>query len=154
MIIRIGPEVILSIGKKVVMVNGVGYYSILILDTEYGIANAYQNNTLQFALEPNGPGWPNPPWSTLFLRKLLENNSFKNDFINYFADLSNTNFKPVTVVNKINSMASVIQPEILRHSTRWNQFTLQSMANKRAELEIFCKSIVLDYMQNTFYAKI
>ena len=37
-------------------------------------------------LSPNGPDWPNPPWSTFLLRKLIENNHFKNTFINYTFD--------------------------------------------------------------------
>ncbi len=128
----------------------------ILFDTDFGFgiwdANAYQNNTLQFALEPNGPGWPNPSWSTLLLRKLLENNSFKNDFINYFADLSNTNFKPVTVVNKINLMASVIQPEIARHSTRWNQFTYNQWLTNVQNLRYFASNRIT-YMQTHFMQK-
>jgi hypothetical protein len=133
-----------------------GKWRWILFDTDFGYgiwdANAYQNNTLQFALEPNGPGWPNPPWSTLFLRKLLENNSFKNDFINYFADLSNTNFKPVTVVDKINSMSSVIQPEILRYSTRWNQFNYNQWLTNVQNMRFFA-SHRLDYLRNFYIQK-
>ena len=123
-------------------------------DFGYGIWNssAYQNNTLQFALAANGPGWPNPPWSTLFLRKLLENNSFKNDFINYFADLTNTNFKPENVVNKINSMASVIHPEIPKHSARWNQFTYTQWLTNVQNLRYFA-SHRLDYLRAYYLQK-
>jgi hypothetical protein len=133
-----------------------GKWRWILFDTDfgYGIWNsyAYQNNTLQFALEPNGPGWPNPPWSTLFLRKLLENNSFKNDFINYFADFSNTNFKPVNVVNKINSMASVIEPEITRHAAKWNQFTYNQWLTNVQNLRNFASSRI-GYMQTHFMQK-
>ncbi len=133
-----------------------GKWRWILFDTDFGYgiwnSSAYQNNTLQFALEPNGPGWPNPPWSTLFLRKLLENNSFKNDFINYFADLSNSNFKPVTVVDKINSMVSVIQPEIIRHSTRWNQFTYNQWLTNVQNLRYFASSRI-NYMQTHFMQK-
>ena len=136
--------------------SGNGKWRWILFDTDFGYgiwnANAYQNNTLQFALETNGPGWPNPPWSTLFLRKLLENNSFKNDFINYFADLSNTNFKPATVVNKLNSMASVIQPEIVRHSTRWNQFTYDQWLTNVQNMRYFA-SHRITYMQTHFMQK-
>ena len=37
------------------------------------------HNSLADATATNGTS-PNPPWSTLILRKLLENNTFKNDF--------------------------------------------------------------------------
>ena len=39
-------------------------------------------NSLADATATNGPSAPNPAWSTLILRKLLENNTFKIDFIN------------------------------------------------------------------------
>jgi hypothetical protein len=42
-------------------------------------------NTLAQATATNGPDWPNPPWSTLMLRKLLDNPDFKNEFIQRFA---------------------------------------------------------------------
>ncbi len=133
-----------------------GKWRWIVFDTDFGYgiwnSNAYQNNTLQFALEPNGPGWPNPPWSTLFLRKLLENTSFKNDFINYFADLTNTNFRPENVVNKINSMSSVIQPEISRHSARWNQFTYNQWLTNVQNMRYFA-SHRLDYLRAYYLQK-
>ena len=128
----------------------------IMFDTDFGYgiwsSSAYQNNTLQFALEPNGPGWPNPPWSTLFLRKLLENTSFKNDFINYFADLTNTNYKSENVVNKINSIASAIQPEIPKHSARWNQFTYNQWLTNVQNMRYFA-SHRLDYLRAHFIQK-
>jgi len=45
----------------------------------------YNTNTLAQATATNGPDWPNPSWSTLMLRKLLENSEFKNEFIQRFA---------------------------------------------------------------------
>lgn len=60
-----------------------------------------------------------PLWSTQILRKLLTNNTFKIDFINRFADLMNTNFLTSRVVEKINSMAAVIAPEMNDQYFRW-----------------------------------
>lgn len=95
----------------------------IMYDTDFGFGlyngSAYTLNTIQFALEPNGPGWPNPSWSTLLFRKLTENTKFKNAFINRFADMMNTTFKADLVVAKIDSFASIIQPEIYRHYQRW-----------------------------------
>jgi hypothetical protein len=62
---------------------------------------------------------PNPPWSTLILRKLLENNTFKNDFINRFADLMNTNFLSSRVIAKQNEIAAIIAPEMPDQYFRW-----------------------------------
>lgn len=62
----------------------------------------------------------NPPWSTLLPRKLVQNPRIKNQFINRVADLLNTNFKSERVVNTINSIASHIASEIIKHRKRWN----------------------------------
>lgn len=76
-------------------------------------------NTLALATATNGPTYPNPAWSTLILRKLLENTSYKNDFINRFADLMNTTFLPSRVIATIDEMKSVIYPTIPEHISRW-----------------------------------
>ncbi|MBU1679065.1 MAG: CotH kinase family protein [Bacteroidetes bacterium] len=95
----------------------------ILFDTDFGFGiwnpSAYTNNTLQFALEANGPAWPNPPWSTLFLRKLLENGEFKNLFLNRFADFANTIFDAENVRSLIESMKTVIDEEMSFHLNRW-----------------------------------
>lgn len=90
-------------------------------DFGFGIfnANAYQNNTLEFATEPNGPSWPNPPWSTLLLRKLLENSEFKNKFITRYADLINSVLAGNRVYNLVAKFEQGISAEIGRHLNRW-----------------------------------
>lgn len=77
------------------------------------------HNSLADATAANGPAYPNPAWSTLLLRKLLENNTFKNDFINRFADLMNTSFLSSRVVTMIDEMKTVIEPEMPEHIARW-----------------------------------
>ncbi len=71
------------------------------------------------ATDPDGPEWPNPPWSTLLLRRLLENSEFRITFLNRFADLLNTNFLPSEIKTIISRSKSVISPEIDRHLLRW-----------------------------------
>lgn len=58
-------------------------------------------------------------WSTLILRTLLTNTTFKIDFINRFADLMNTNFLTSRVTSKIDEMAAVIAPDIDDQYFRW-----------------------------------
>jgi len=100
-----------------------GKWRWIMFDSDFGFntwATDNQSfNTLDFALEPNGPDWPNPPWSTFLLRKLLENTSFRYDFINCFADNLNTVFEPSVMHNHLNNMISLIEPEIQHHFTRW-----------------------------------
>ena len=80
----------------------------------------YDNDTLSFALYPFGGGWPNPEWSTLLARKLMENTTFKNKFINHFADEMNTRFKADNVRNHVNSIANSVSSEISRHYAHWS----------------------------------
>jgi hypothetical protein len=90
------------------------------MDSSFGISSGVIDlNSLENATAENGPDWPNPEWSTLLLRKLLENNSFKNDFISRFADLMNSYFHTDRVVAKINEMKTVIEPEMPRQFDRW-----------------------------------
>lgn len=105
-----------------------GRWRWILYDTEWGFGidaynggNAYEYNTLAFALEPSGPSWPNPPWATLFLRKLLENESFRNKFINQFADQINTIFESGHVLDVIDSLAAAIENEIPLFFEKWRQ---------------------------------
>jgi hypothetical protein len=104
-----------------------GRWRWMLFDTDFGFGHAggHQNNTLAFATT-NSIGrtsWPNPEWSTLLLRRLLENPAFRGDFINRYADLLNTAFLPDRVVGVIDDMAAVIEPEMPRHLARWGRPT-------------------------------
>lgn len=61
--------------------------------------------------------------STLLMRRLLENEEYKNHFVNRFADLLNTTFFSSRVVSLMNEMKSVIEPEINEHIHRWDLFS-------------------------------
>jgi hypothetical protein len=93
-------------------------------DTDFGFGpfwniSNYWEDTLSFALDPDGQGWPNPPWSTLLFRKLTTNIGFRNQFINRYADELNTRFLPNNVINHIDETYAIIEPEILAHYNRW-----------------------------------
>jgi len=51
-------------------------------------------------------------YSTLVLRKLLENQNFKYYFLNRFADLMNTTLSKEHITKKMNEFISVLQPEM------------------------------------------
>jgi uncharacterized repeat protein (TIGR02543 family) len=124
-----------------------GKWRWIVWDTDVGFGwDAGQGNTydnLAAATATNGPSWPNPPWSTILLRRLLLNTQFKNDFINKLADYSNTFFEPTTVVNTINTLKSVIEPEMPYQYAKWGGEgmtgwnsdinTLISFANNRGQ---------------------
>jgi hypothetical protein len=101
-----------------------GKWRWIMFDTDFGLnlydANGHSNNTLAFALQSNGPAWPNPPWSTLFLRKLLANISFRQKFVNYFADAMNSFFLPEFATAHVDAVINGYGGEFSRHWQKWN----------------------------------
>ena len=96
----------------------------------------YTSNSLAIATSVNtGPNFLNPSYSTLVLRKLLTNTSFKNDFINRFADLLNTSFLTSRTVARLNEMAAVVAVEIGGHVSRWKAPTSVNTFNSDLEYE-------------------
>lgn len=102
-----------------------GKWRWILYDTDFGFGpwnpNSYNNNTLAFALEPNGPFWPNPPQSTLMLRRLVDNEQFRHQFINQFADELNSRFLPDQVEEHIINIATDAQLEMVKHYNRWDE---------------------------------
>jgi hypothetical protein len=99
-----------------------GRWRTAIKDTDAGFGlmlDINDHNTLEFATATGGTEWPNPEWSTLILRRLLENEAFELSFINRFADMMNTFFLPERVVDLSNQFAAVIEPEIAQQYNRW-----------------------------------
>lgn len=77
-------------------------------------------NTLAGALDPRGTkDLDGVEWSTLLLRKLMENPDFQARFINRFADLLNTVFDPQRTSAVIRRLQDRIRPEMPRHLDRW-----------------------------------
>ena len=116
----------------------------IVYDLDFGF-QALNHNTLTFALDENGPDWPNPPASTYLLRKMLTNNDFQNLFINAFADVFNTLWKPEYITPIIDKMKDDISGEIQAHMERWggnyggwsgNVNGFYSYANSRPDIVI------------------
>jgi hypothetical protein len=111
----------------------------MIFDLDHGFGlfggeKAVKNNSLERATEDDGPDWPNPPWSTILLRSLLENVEFKNQFINVFADRLNTAFLPEAVADRIAAMEEIYYPNVMAHITRWGLHD-NKIENWLAEIE-------------------
>jgi hypothetical protein len=95
----------------------------IMYDTDFGFAGingSYTSNSLEAATTDKGSGWPNPPWSTLLLRKLLVNDEFRDQFVNRFADLMNSTFLPDRVNKAIDEKSGAIQNEIGNHLKLWS----------------------------------
>lgn len=113
-----------------------GRWRWVIYDTDWGFGlhneEAYKDNSIAFHTEPDGPFWPNPPWSTFILRNLMKNQIFKDQFVLRFSDFLNTSFESTRVLDRINTFYQQLEPEIGRQHERWNL----SKKNWLEELEV------------------
>lgn len=100
-----------------------GKWRWILYDTDWGFglhdSHAYDNNSLNFHTEAHGPHWPNPPWSTFLLRKLLTNEEFKHDFTRRFCDRLNGSLRKDYVLKQIDHFYTQLAPEIPLHHKRW-----------------------------------
>lgn len=100
-----------------------GKWRWILFDTDFGFGTwnyfSYLNNTLEHALANDGPNWPNPPWSTMLFRQMMDNTAFQHQFINRFADEMNTRFLPLGVNEHIDTLQAVIANEMPQHFQRW-----------------------------------
>ena len=96
----------------------------VLYDTDWGFgmhsASAYRNRSLAFFTRDDGPDWPNPPWSTFILRKLLENEDFRAQFVVRFCDRMNTDFRTERTLARLKEFVDRYAPEMPRHMRRWN----------------------------------
>lgn len=101
-----------------------GRWRWILFDTDFGLGHygrqGYKNNSLAFHTEPNGPRWPNPPWSTLNLRSLLQNPEFQDQFVSRFLDRLNYTFDSTYIFPRMADMIDHIRPQLPRHWKRWN----------------------------------
>lgn len=78
-------------------------------------------NNLEMAtdVDCNCDNWPNPPWSTVILRKLLTNSEFRNRFIQLYAFHLNTTYDPARVIAILDTFEARIEAEMPRHISKW-----------------------------------
>jgi hypothetical protein len=139
-----------------------GKWRWILYDTDFGFSiwesNAYTYNTLSFALNPNGPGWPNPPWSTFLFRRMMDNDHFKNSFINIYCDFLNTVFQPDYLISHLDSIANNIEDIIPVHRARWynngnwpnSTVNWQNRINTMANFSINRRSYAINHIKNEF----
>ena len=124
-----------------------GRWRWILYDTDWGFglheSDAYKHNSLQFHTDSIGPAWPNPPWSTFLLRKLLENKGVEQDFINRMCDHLNTSFSSYAVLSEIDGLYNTYKLEMDRHIERWflsreeweeQVDVLRTFANRRPDI--------------------
>ncbi len=92
------------------------------LSTNYGSWTPATSsfNSIHHATTTGGNPWPNSPESTLFLRKLLQNEEFKSEFVQRTATYRKLIFAAQRVHPMVDSLRQMLEPEMPRHISRWN----------------------------------
>ncbi len=96
-------------------------YLIYDLDFSFGIFDfsSYDTPSMEHATIM-GDDWPYCDCSNRFFNYLLENDEFKNQFINQFAIHLNTTFKSELVADSIRSFKALFENEMPEHIARWS----------------------------------
>lgn len=102
-----------------------GRWRWILLDTDFGFGLKESGagadfNMIAFATQPDGPYWPNPPWSSFLLRNLIKNKTFISRFVERCNMHLSSTFAPERVIDILDRIAEAIEPEIQRQYDRWS----------------------------------
>ncbi len=86
-------------------------------DIDYAM-ESWQRDTLSFYANDDPEKHKNPVYTELLVR-LLQNETFRNRFLNRFADLINTLWAPDVLISAIDEWEASLLPEIEAHIARW-----------------------------------
>lgn len=140
--------------------NGKWRWILYDTDAGFGLNSQYDDNSFAFFTEPNGPSWPNPPWSTFLLRKMLENPSFKQRFMRRFLHRLHTDLAPERVETMLHQFIDLYQNDIDLHLNRWglskriwrnNQTVMLRFANNRYDYTL---QYLLDFFEYKSFSRI
>jgi len=100
--------------------NHSGKWRWIIVDMDYGfgLKGTYYYNTIDYIMVDDGMEW-NKPWSTLLFRKLIDNQQFKDYFLNRFSYHLNNTFTTERVIKVIDSLKTKLAPEMPAHIAKW-----------------------------------
>lgn len=91
-----------------------GKFRMIMYDTDLGLGNA-SRKYLEACLSPKRTDWYNPEWSTMYFRKLMQNNQFKYDFINQIAHFMNTSLHRDTIIAAVDHFENIYKNELPRN---------------------------------------
>ncbi|MFN8332843.1 MAG: CotH kinase family protein [Saprospiraceae bacterium] len=101
-----------------------GRWRWLLHDYDRGFDLANVTGTgMSWATATNGQDYSNPAWATLFLRKMLENNAYRQSFITRFADHLFVTYHPSTITAKVMYHADLVRGEMPYQIERWKGTT-------------------------------
>ena len=111
-----------------------GRWRWILFDTDRSLGEVVNAYNQDLAFHTNKP-------ENLLFKKLLENPTFKNNFINRYADLLNTSLKSSHSLPIYNTLKSQYAPEVAAHIARWKNLP------NLAAWETQC-GIITNYLNN------
>jgi hypothetical protein len=99
-------------------------FKTVLFDLDMGLnifdENKHKENALKLFTSAEDTNIQYPREYTLLLRKLLTNDSIRYQYINYFIDAMNTQFKPLVAQGLLTQLTGDWKAEIGHHRKRWN----------------------------------
>lgn len=92
-------------------------YMLWDTDVSMALAGGVNNDTVNMLARAINPPTLNP--HSYMLNQLLQNQDFRNYFVNRYADLINTIFHPVSFGAQVQAIKTEMQPEMERHFLKW-----------------------------------
>ena len=116
-----------------------GKWRWILFDLDLGFGahsrGQYNSNTLANVTSSSQTYYANPSWSTYLFRRLLQNESFRNEFIQRYCGHISTTFDPDRALHIIDSLKTLIEPQIPRHLAKWpDSFSLGADWNEHIQI--------------------
>lgn len=88
-------------------------------EDRYGGKHDFSHNTINWVMTELDGRSGKSTWPNFLIRSLMENETFRTDFLNRYNDLLNSYFLPGVVIDQIDEMQSIVEHEMPNHIKRW-----------------------------------
>lgn len=107
-------------------------------DMSFGVTDwdGWDHDAVAMNLDPAGPAWPNPPWSTFIIRKLMEHPDVKNDYLVRWCDHLNYTFHPARISSLLDEFVSMNETEMAHHVDRWRPWGNDDMEDWSKSVDV------------------
>ncbi len=83
--------------------------------------------------------YPGKEWATIVFPKMIENPTFRDEWLQRMAGHMNTTYETDRVLGILESIRGTVEPEIGRHGQRWGQPTMDTWLTKVEEMRTFAR---------------
>ena len=113
-------------------------WEVFDVDYGYGFRFPVETNMYEYLYNLEEPYYHNRPWVTVIFRKIMENNSIREYYLQRFCALLNTAFNTDRALQLTDSLKAQIEPEIGRHIDKWGSqpYGIPSMEDWQNNCEV------------------